>query len=252
MNIRTLVVDDEPLARERVRTLLAPQMAIELVGECGGGAEALQTMQDSPIELLFLDVQMPEIDGFEVLRRLPPEQRPVVVFTTAYDAHALRAFEAQALDYLLKPYKVERFQAASARAIEQVQQRRLGLAARGLWQASEPTAALKRLTVRDGDSTVVVPVDDIEYIEAAGNYACLVVNGRTHVLRETLSALESQLNQRSFVRIGRGVIVNIACVIEVRVSPQSVKGGYVVLMRSGKKLPMTRALKEVEDLLRYR
>jgi two-component system, LytTR family, response regulator len=283
MTVRVLVVDDEPLARQRLRRLLEAHARVLLVGECAGGEQAVQAIAELRPDLVFLDVQMPEVDGFAVLRRTLAEHLPVVIFTTAHDQHALRAFEVHALDYLVKPYKAERFHASLSRAIAQVSAqasaRHLGQAARGvlalLGQAEmapamavvalssaapaaphaamhspdSATPALKRLTVKSDGRTLVIAVEDVDCIESAGNYVGLQVGDRTHILRETLNALELQLDPRQFARISRGAIVNMTRVSELL---PTLHGGHVVVLRSGKKLPMTRALKDLEQLLRYR
>lgn len=290
MTLRAIVVDDEPLALQRVRWLLEHEADITLVAECGDAPQALEIVVRERPELLFLDVQMPEMDGFALLRelqrRLAGQALPVVIFTTAYDQHAVRAFEAHALDYLLKPYKPERFKAALERAREQLGQRRLGQAAQGLralldaaalsaaparpgpasaaagtgadsaaaaLPAADHTAApasayLKRLTVKDNGKVHVLSVEQIDCIESAGNYVGVQVGRQTHIVRETLQTLEGQLDPGCFVRISRGVIINLARLAELQATTQ---GHHVAVMHDGRRLPMTRALKELEQRLRY-
>lgn len=301
MTLRAVVVDDEPLAQQRVRWLLEREPDITLVAECGDAPQALELIVRERPDLLFLDVQMPEMDGFALLRellpRLPAAAQPVVIFTTAYDQHAVRAFDAHALDYLLKPYKPERFKAALARAREHLAQRRLGQAAQSLRalldgaalsaggadalvgtqgsadnssrgvtgtgtgagdgaasaaQAPATNAApgpyLKRLTVRDAGKVHVLDVEQIDCVESAGNYVGVQVGRQTHIVRETLQALEGQLDPSHFVRISRGVIINLARLAELQATAH---GGHVAVMRDGRRLPTTRALKELEQRLRY-
>jgi two-component system, LytTR family, response regulator len=179
MKIRALIVDDEPLARQRIRLLARDEPDLELIGECTSGADALAAIERDSPDLIFLDVQMPEMDGFELLQKLPRERLPVVVFTTAYDKHAVRAFEAHALDYLLKPFQPDRFKAAVARAHEHIANQQASSAARGLLdllaarQSSSalPTASqcLTRLTIKSDDRVIVIKTADIDSIESAGN-----------------------------------------------------------------------------------
>src|SRR5688500_6585189 len=190
MKIRALIVDDEPLARQRVRSLLAEEPDVEIIGESADGFEAVDHIESATPDLLFLDVQMPEMDGFEVLRRIPKESIPVVIFTTAYDQHALRAFEVNALDYLLKPFKPARFSEAVQRARNLIANKQASLAlahARGLLalldQAPPPRAApgqLTRLAVKTPGKVTFVEVDQIHAIEAAGKYAVVHVGKENH------------------------------------------------------------------------
>ena len=254
MNLRALIVDDEPLARQRIRLIARGEPDLEIIGECANGAEALAAIERDPPGLIFLDVQMPEMDGFELLETLPRERLPIVIFTTAYDQHAVRAFEAHALDYLLKPFKPARFQAAIARAREQLANQQASTAARGLLDllaARQRTPAapfLTRLTVRSGDKVIVVKTDDIDSIESAGNYVALIAGKENHILRETLHALESQLDPRKFLRISRSSIVNLDRVKELQ---PMFKGEHLIILQNGKRLAMTRGLREVERALRF-
>ena len=187
MKLRALIVDDEPLARQRVRLLLVEEPDVEVVGESGDGFEAIDQIQANKPDLVFLDVQMPEMDGFEVLRRIPRTLLPVVIFTTAYDQHALRAFEVNALDYLLKPFKPTRFKVAVQRARDLIANQQAGVAARGLpallGQTSAPTAQFARLAVKTPGKVTFVGWDQIQVIEAAGKYAVVHVGKGSHVLR---------------------------------------------------------------------
>ncbi|MGH7950198.1 MAG: LytR/AlgR family response regulator transcription factor [Candidatus Binataceae bacterium] len=259
MRIRALIVDDEPLARQRIRLLARDEPDLELIGECASGAEALAAIERDAPDLLFLDVQMPEMDGFELLQKLPRERLPVVVFTTAYDKHAVRAFEAHALDYLLKPFQPERFKAAVARAHEHLANRQASSAARGLLdllaaRKSSPAVpatapCLTRLTVKSDDKVVVIKTADIDSIESAGNYVAVNVGKESHILRETLNALEKQLDPEKFLRVSRSAIVNLDRVKELQ---PMFKGEHIIVLQNGKRLAMTRLLREVEQALKFR
>ena len=255
--VSVVVADDEPLARDRLRRLLERDADVRLVAECAGGTAALEAIGTHRPHLLFLDVQMPDMDGFEVLRAVPPERMPAVIFTTAYDRYALQAFDAQAVDYLLKPYSEARFTSALSRAKSSIAagdgQRARELA--GLltqmgperWRREEG-AWLERLLVREEGRVIVVPVGDLEYAEAAGNYVRLHVGATEHLLRETLSELESGLDPRRFARIHRSSIVNVAHVVELQ---PWFSGDYMVLLRSGAKLKLSRSYRQgVEAKLR--
>ena len=250
--VRVLVVDDEKPARERLRNLLTRDGRVELVGCCVSGAEALGAMQeaessDRPVHLLFLDVQMPEIDGFKVIatliERQGAENLPVVVFVTAFDEYALRAFEAHAIDYLLKPFGDERFEASLDRAIRQV---RAGFAHTLMAQmqallkgeppgsSREPAGAgrkpaLDRIVVKGPHRVRLLPVEQISWIEADGTYVKLHTrDGSVHLHRGLLGALDASLDERRFVRIHRSAIVNIDLVEGLR---QDAHGDYIALLR---------------------
>ena len=258
MKIRALIVDDEPLARQRIRLLARDEPDLELIGECAGGKDALAAIERDPPNLLFLDVQMPEMDGFEVLQKLPRERLPVVVFTTAYDQHAVRAFEAHALDYLLKPFQPERFKAAVARAREHLANQQASSAARGLLDllagrpslpaATVATNILTRLTIKTDEKMVVIKSADIDSIESAGNYVAVNVGKESHILRETLNALETQLDPEKFLRVSRSAIVNLDRVKELQ---PMFKGEHIIVLQNGKRLAMTRGLREVEQALKF-
>jgi two-component system LytT family response regulator len=252
MNIRTLIVDDEPLARERVRTLLQAEPDVEIVGECGDGHEALSVLQEHAPDLLFLDVQMPGLGGFEVLRELGAERMPVVIFVTAYDQHALKAFDVHALDYLLKPFKPARFKETVQRAREALANRAGGQASNNLRallaQVKPEREHLSRIPVRNNEKVVFVKASLIEYIESAGNYVVLHAGKENHVVRETLTALEEKLDPKQFVRLSRSVLVNVEQIKEIQ---PLFKGEHAVLLHNGKQLTMTRGLREVQELLRF-
>jgi two-component system, LytTR family, response regulator len=259
VKIRALIVDDEALARQRVRLLLGEEPDIEVIGECADGFAALDQIQAAKPDLTFLDVQMPELDGFEVLRRVPPALLPVVIFTTAYDQHALRAFEVNALDYLLKPFKPARFKDAVQRARDRVVNKHAGVAARGLLallgQTPTPAGQLTRLAVKTPGKVTFVELDQIQAIEAAGKYAVVHVGcsphgpQENHVLRETMSSLEAHLPLQRFLRISRSVIVNIDQIQELQ---PMFKGENLVVLKNGMRYPTTRPIREIQQKVEFR
>jgi two-component system LytT family response regulator len=259
MKIRALIVDDERLARQRIRLLARDEPDLEIVGECESAADALATIERDSPDLLFLDVQMPEMDGFELLKKLPRERLPLVIFTTAYDKHAVRAFEAHALDYLLKPFQPDRFRAAVARAKEHLVTRQESSAARGLLDllATRPSPSpapiaqyLARLTVKGEDKVSVIKTADIDSIESAGNYVSVNVGKQSYILRQSLNALEKQLDPEQFLRVSRSTIVNLDRVKELQ---PMFKGEHIIVLQNGKRLPMTRGLlRGVEQALKFR
>ncbi|MBL9137311.1 MAG: response regulator transcription factor [Verrucomicrobiales bacterium] len=253
MKIQALIVDDEPLARQRVRLLLDEEPDVEVVGECSDGFEALDQIQTTKPDLVFLDVQMPDMDGFEVLRRVPQALLPVVIFTTAYNQHALRAFEVNARDYLLKPFKPARFKEAVQRARELIANQHAGVAARGLLallgQTPTPAGQLTRLAIKTPGKVTFVELDQIQSIEAAGKYAVVQVGKESHALRETMSSLESHLPPQRFLRISRSVIVNIDQIQELQ---PMFKGENLVVLKNGKSYPTTRPIREIQQILEFR
>ena len=261
MKIRALIVDDEPLARQRVRLLLAEEPDVEVIAESVDGFEALDQIQATRPDLVFLDVQMPDMDGFEVLRRVPQASLPVVIFTTAYDQHALRAFEVNALDYLLKPFKPARFKEAVQRARDLIANKQAGVAVlhvRGLLallgQTPSPAGQLTRLAVKTPGKVTFVELDQIQAIEAAGKYAVAHVGcsprgpQENHVLRETMSSLESHLPPQRFLRISRSVIVNVDQIQELQ---PTFKGENLVVLKNGKSYPTTRPIREIQQKLEF-
>lgn len=252
MKIRVLVVDDEPLARERLRKLLQSEPETEFIGECADGASAVKTIRSQSPDLIFLDVQMPELDGFGVLSQLGSEKTPAVVFTTAHDQFALRAFEIHAVDYLLKPFDKGRFQTALRRAIDQVRRHQTGdlsqrLSALLADVQSEPKSKYAtRIAVKSSGRVVFVKVDDIDWIEAADNYVSLHVGAEEHLHRETMSALEAQLPPAKFMRISRSTIVNVDRIKELQ---PLFHGEYAVTLRNGAKLTLSRSYRDKLDQL---
>jgi two-component system LytT family response regulator len=225
MKIRTLIVDDEPLARSNITVLLRLDPEVEIVGECGSGADALAEIGSAMPDLVFLDVQMPECDGFDVLERLGKHTPPAIVFVTAYDQYALRAFEAGALDYLLKPFDNARFDRALSRAKQRIQN--------GKDSPQEP----ERLAIKSVGQVLFVKISEIDWIEAADYYACLHVGSKTHLLRRSISELEQDLNPAMFCRIHRSSIVNLT---RVRSLELGAAGEYEVMLENGSSLRLSR------------
>jgi two-component system LytT family response regulator len=242
---RVLVADDEPLARDRLRMLLAEESSVEIIAECQDGTEAIAAIKDLRPDLVFLDVQMPGATGFEVIEAVGPARMPAVVFVTAYDRYALRAFDVRALDYLLKPFDRERFQQALARARQQLQQNTHGELERRLLalvnDLREPQQRADRFVIKSGGRVYFVRTDEIDWIEAAGNYVKLHVGGEAHLLRETMTAIEAQLDPDVFFRIHRCHIVNIERVRELQ---PWFNGEYVVCLKSGARLTLSRGYRE--------
>jgi two-component system LytT family response regulator len=242
--IRTLVVDDEPVARTRLISLLQGEPDFEVAGECANGAEALSAISSESPDLVFLDVEMPEMDGLELARALGPDRMPPVVFVTAFNQYALQAFEIHALDYLLKPFSSERFRSALSHVREQVAQRRATTVGRQLLAMLpeiRPRETLDRMVVRSSGRIYFVRTAEIDWCEAAANYVCLHVGAQTHVVRETMNRLESQLDTNQFIRIHRSTIVNLDRVQELR---SSFNGEHVVVLRDGTRLALSRGYRD--------
>ena len=246
--IRTLIVDDEPAARDGMRHLLTADPEIVLAGECTNGREAAAAIRDTAPDLVFLDVQMPELDGFGVLREVGVERAPMVVFVTAFDQYALRAFDVHAIDYLLKPFTDDRFRQSLDRAKQQVRQGRLGDLSRklaALLDHDEPAPVreryLDRLVVKSGGKVTLLPVDEIEWIDAEGDYVRIHVGKTWHLLRETMKNLEDQLDSARFVRIHRSTIVNLEKVKELQ---PFFRGEYVVVLHNGTTLKLSRGYRD--------
>jgi two-component system, LytTR family, response regulator len=213
---RTIVVDDEPLARETLRLLLSREEDFLVVAECSDGADAIDAIRRERPDVLFLDVQMPEVDGFEVLRRLEPDGVPAMIFVTAFDRYALQAFEQHALDYLLKPFSDERFTIVLDRTRVRLRERMVTSMAGRLSDLLSATAPERRqLVVRDGSRTIVVPHDDIVWIEAEDYCARIHMRGRTLLVRDSLRALGDSLDRGGFVRVHRSAIANVTCIREL-------------------------------------
>ncbi len=243
--IRTLVADDEPIARARVVSLLRAEHDIELVRECATGEEARVAIEQGNLDLLFLDIQMPEVTGIDLARTIQTHGEPAVVFVTAYDQYALRAFEVHALDYLLKPFSSDRFRAALGHAREHLAKRRANTdAPQG--QAEQPRDAQaggrrNRLMVKSAGRIHFVRTGDIDWCEAAGNYVRMHVGHQEHLVRDTMGHLESQLDGQQFMRIHRSTIVNVDRIQEMQ---SSFNGEYVVLLRNGTRLTLSRGYRD--------
>jgi two-component system LytT family response regulator len=245
MKIRALIVDDQLIAREAIRRLLATESDIEIVGLSATGSEALAAIKNDSPDLVFLDVRLPDMDGFSVLEELPPERLPVVVFVTANDEFALKAFDVHALDYVVKPISEERLQRALQRAREHLQRRgggtvdeRLGALLRDLKTSPRQT---DRLAVRSGGKVVFLRLADIDWVESADNYVKLHVGNETHMLRETMNALEQKLPTDRFLRISRSAMVNVEKIKELH---PMFHGEYVVVLTNGARVNLTRSYRD--------
>jgi two-component system LytT family response regulator len=245
VKIRTLIVDDEPLGRERIRTLLADDPEIEVTGECPDGRQAIAVIERSRPDLVFLDVQMPEMDGFGVLDAIANERMPAIIFVTAYDRYAVQAFEVHALDYLLKSFDRERFQAALQRAKEEIRRSREGLLNERLAGLLEDLQTkqkrLTRLVVKSAGRIVFLRVEEIDWVEAADNYVRVHAGRESHLMRETLQSLESRLNPAKFLRIHRSTLVNLDRIRELR---PIFHGDYLVKLNDGTELTLSRNYRE--------
>jgi two-component system LytT family response regulator len=259
MKIRTVVVDDEPLARRRLARLLEADESVDVVGVCANGRDAVRTVREARPDLLFLDVQMPEMDGFGVLQALGGDGLPQVVFVTAYDQYAIQAFEVHALDYLLKPYTPGRLSAAVQRAarqiaapratpsdrlaelLEHLERERRDLGTRLKGAPAPPPGQTTRLLVKNGERMFFVPVETIDWLEAEGNYVRLHCGREAHLVRATLSGMEEQLDPRRFTRIHRSTIVNLDRVKEVR---PWFAGDYLVKLHDGAELRLSRRYRD--------
>lgn len=234
--IRALIVDDEDLARQVVREMLASHPEVEVVGECANGFEAVRMVAEVKPDLIFLDIQMPKLDGFEVLELIGSDV--AVVFVTAYDEHALRAFEVHAVDYLMKPFRADRFEAALDRA-----KQRIGGTAP--FRPEELTASTRsrgtyaeRVVVKDGTRVQIIPISKLDYAEAQDDYVALASQGKKHLKQQTISSLEAALDPKTFVRIHRSYLVNLERV--TRLEPYG-KDTHVVILNDGARLPVSRS-----------
>ena len=243
--VRALIVDDEPVARDYLRDLLLESKDIRVVGEAANGKEAVEALRKKRPDLIFLDIQMPEMDGFEVLAHFEPASLPAIIFVTAYDRYALQAFEANALDYLLKPFDRRRFQKAMDRALSLIRSRDLAAFEKRLksliGRLNEDRAPLKRIMIHSRDRAYFLRTGDIRFIEAAGNYMVLHVGEDEHLIRETLISLEGRLAPDTFVRIHRSFIVNLDFVREI-ISLD--KGDYRVVLTDGSHLKLGRCYRD--------
>jgi two-component system LytT family response regulator len=260
MKIKTLVIDDEPLARRRIIQLLKVHPDIEVNGECSNGEEAVNAIETQQPDLIFLDVQMPDLDGFGVLQKLDFNQLPFIVFVTAYDHYALKAFEVHALDYLLKPFDDERFLAALNRAktailkknLEDISGRMIRLLedyqgsdrqslANNALPVKRHTSYLERLTIKNAGRIFFLKATEIDWIEASGVYVTLHAGRESHLLRETMNNLETQLNPEIFIRIHRSTIVNVDRIKELHPYDH---GEYIVKLKDGTELKLSRGYRD--------
>jgi two-component system LytT family response regulator len=255
--IKVIVVDDEPIARRNLEALLRGDPDVEIIGLCAGGAEAVKLIRKTAPDLLFLDIQMPEIDGFAVLKRIGATTIPAIVFVTAHDQYALSAFEAQALDYLLKPFSDERFATVLERAKLQIRQQDAADLNRKLHAllsehksqtvSSAPAAPASRFLIKEASRVFFVKAEEIDWVEAADYYVNLHVGSKSHLLRETMAEMENSLDPEMFLRIHRSAIINVRQVKEVQTRPG---GEYVAVMRNGTHLKLSRGRREqLESLL---
>jgi two-component system LytT family response regulator len=243
--LRTVIVDDEPLARERLASLLSAEPDIDVIAQCRDGEEAVTAIDQHSPDLVFLDVQMPGLNGFDVIDAVGGDKMPLVIFVTAYDQHALRAFQVRALDYLLKPFDRERFTEALQRARAHIQRDETGDLGRRLLalvkdlRRDQPKT--DRLVVKSGGRLFFLRTDEIDWVEAAGNYVRLHVGATSHLLRETMNAIEGRLDPEKFFRIHRSRIVNMERIQEMQ---PWLNGEYAVLLRTGTRLTLSRGYRE--------
>jgi two-component system LytT family response regulator len=258
--IRALIVDDEPLARRGLQLRLSRYQDIEVVGEAANGREALMAVSALQPDLMFLDVQMPDLDGFAMIRKLPASQLPLVVFVTAHKEYALDAFTTNALDYLLKPINHVRVEKSLARARAQLavndqRTRSLQLSTSAPSMAAETVENMSRvgdsaraltLSVKSGSRIVRIDIDDIAWIDAAGDYVCIHTADETHIVRETLTELERRLDPRRFARVHRSTIVNL---VNVKAMRPHLNGEYFLVLNSGHEVKLSRSYKDKLRLL---
>jgi two-component system LytT family response regulator len=250
--ISTLIVDDEPLARKGVRAHLDSERDIQIVGECSNGLEAVSAIRKKHPDLVFLDVQMPELDGFGVIEEVGAAEMPTVIFVTAYESHAIRAFEVEALDYVLKPFESERFHMAVSRARAEIEKKRSGetnLQLVGfIKELRQRRQYLERLAIKSAGRISFVSVGEIDWIEAADNYVSLHAGRESHLLRETMSSLENKLDPARFARIHRSVIVNLDRIKQLN---PMFRGEYELIMLDGTRLSSGSVYRDrVRQLLR--
>ncbi|MDP9204817.1 MAG: LytTR family DNA-binding domain-containing protein [Gemmatimonadota bacterium] len=241
--IRVAIADDEPLARERLRSMLAGRERYTIVAECNDGSEAAAALADHDIDLIFLDVQMPGLDGFQILESADTASLPIIVFVTAFDEYALHAFDVSALDYLLKPFDRERFEKTLARVEELLAVRERPAISGELrdflrtLSTTAPTSQLARFPVRANGEIYFVRVEDVDWIDAEGNYVALHAAGRRHLVRDTIKSLEARLDPSKFVRVHRSAIVNVD---RLRKLQPYFHGEYVITLHDGTKLTSSR------------
>jgi two-component system LytT family response regulator len=248
MSLRAVLVDDEPLARNRLRRLLAQEPDVAIIGECGNGAEAVACIRERQPDVVFLDLHMPQLNGLEVVRALPAGELPAIIFVTAHDQHAVEAFEVQAADYLLKPVTRARLREA-VRRVRQRLEHHPGVRAAGAVAAAKPVEPrLTRFAVKDGNQTLFVKVNEVDYLEAAANYVVLCTPRGNHIVRDTLRNLEALLPPASFLRVSRSIIVNLDRIQAIR---SAGRDDWQIVLLGGREFQMTRGLKEVQERLQY-
>ena len=245
VKIRTLIADDEPLARERLRALLGRHDDVEIIGEYSNGAETIEAITALRPDLVLLDVEMPRVDGFAVLEALDPDALPAVVFVSAHDQYAVRAFEAHALDYILKPFDEARVDRALRRVRGQIARahgtRQIDPGLVSLLEELRERRRSDRLVVKTGGRVVFLRTEDIDWVEASGNYVRLHVGGEAHLLRESMKNMERRLDPRTFVRIHRSAIVNVDRIRELE---PWFHGEYIVILRDGTRLTSSRVFSD--------
>ena len=242
--ITAVIVDDEPLARKRIRRLLNAASDVRIVGEAADGGEALRIVGEQRPQVMFLDVQMPGMDGFDVVRRIPEESRPLIVFVTAYQQYALEAFRAAAVQYLLKPIEREPLRQALTRVRELVAARSTPSLTAFLERVQQRTAFMQHVAVKSRGRVRLVPVEQIDWFEAAGNYVRLHVGSQRFLLRQTMNGLEEKLDPTQFVRIHRAAIVNLK---RIRDTGPASHGDRIVVLHDGTQLQMSRVYRERLD-----
>ena len=251
MTLRVLIVDDEPVARRGIMRLLKQVPDIDVVGECGDGAAAIAAIDSLSPDLVFIDVQMPELDGFAVIEAIGENRMPAVVFVTAFDQHAVRAFDAQAIDYVLKPIDPDRFHRALQRARSHLSHadddfvRRVSDALRSISRVDQQRYP-SRLAIRSDGRVRLLDIDEVDRILAAGNYVEIHAGGKQHLLRETMASLEARLDPQSFVRVSRAALVSIARIREVQ---PLFNGDFVVLLKNGAQVNGSRRFRAALDAL---
>jgi two-component system LytT family response regulator len=248
MSLKTAIVDDEPLALDLLKILLADHKDIEVVAECRNGAEAVSTLQSKPVDLLFLDVQMPELGGFDVVERIGLRKLPPTIFVTAYHEHAVKAFDVHAVDYLTKPVEAERLRTALERVRSKIAaesalltQEQLTAVLNGLRTGENSRSYASRFLVKDGEKEILLSVEKIDWVEAAEYYCCLHSGGRSYMLRETISDLSARMDPGQFVRIHRSAIVNLDRIAEIH-RDGAAQGS--IRLTGGRVLKMSRAGRE--------
>jgi two-component system LytT family response regulator len=243
--IDTLIVDDEVLARKKLSVLLERDPDFHIVGECATAGDAIRALRELQPDLMFLDIQMPDDDGFSVINSIGPDVRPRIIFTTAYDNYAIQAFDAEALDYLLKPFDEERF----ARAVKRAKTEILAETSKGTADSelhSNAPSALERFVVKSEGRILFFTTDEIDWIEAASNYVKLYSSGKGHLVRHTMNEMEKKLDPRQFLRIHRSIIVNVK---KIRGVQPCNSGEFIVTLVSGKELPSSRGYRQNLGLL---